>query len=297
LHVAQILYFVLGIQMSWQKSWSKKIVNISRPRYQRNRKWRLTRKVFLNWCDVRCRIYCQFWQMISDNIFGAFFILDSFLFKSFKDFIIMIDFPLFGHGMRKWKYWWGINLFFAMFRFNPFLTLKDWLIIFLTRFKNWFFNNLTTMESNDWLDLIYVLASRAACTWIVLPFGILLWLRWELTFLLKTESRCEFCKSIFKICHALSKLSVDCLLLFNECMQCFLKISFRKANIRRCISMRNLKIMMHLKWWLWSLCIIVTTLPTEIWVIKRRQSWTIIGWVFISFTNLTHNFLNGFFFW
>jgi len=26
--------------------------------------------------------------------------------------------------------------------------------------------------------------------------------------------------------------------------------------------------------------------------LKRRQSWTIIGWVFISFTNLTHNFLN-----
>jgi hypothetical protein len=37
----------------------------------------------------------------------------------------------------------------------------------------------------------------------------LLCLRWKLTFLLKTESRCEFCKSIFKICHALSKLSVD----------------------------------------------------------------------------------------
>jgi len=81
------------------------------------------------------------------------------------------DFPLFGHSMRKWKYWWGICIFIAMFRFNPFLTLRDWLIIFLTRFKNGFFNNLTTVESNDWLGLIHVLASRAACTWIVLPLG------------------------------------------------------------------------------------------------------------------------------
>jgi hypothetical protein len=135
----------------------------------------LTRKVIVNWCDVRCRIYCQFWQMIRDNIFGAFFILDSFLFESFKDFRIMMDFPLFGHSMRKCKYWRGISLFFAMFRFNPFLTLRDWLIIFLTRFKNWFFNNLTTMESNDWLDLIHMLASGAACTWIELSFRILLW--------------------------------------------------------------------------------------------------------------------------
>jgi hypothetical protein len=29
------------------------------------------------------------------------------------------------HGMRKWKYWWGINLLFTMFRFNLFLTLRD----------------------------------------------------------------------------------------------------------------------------------------------------------------------------
>jgi hypothetical protein len=99
--------------------------------------------------------------------------------------------------MREWKYWWGISLFFAMFRFNPFLTLGDWLVIFLTRFKNWFFNNLTIVESNDWLDLIHMLASGAACTWIELSLGILLWLRWELTFLLKTKSRCELCKSIF----------------------------------------------------------------------------------------------------
>jgi hypothetical protein len=84
--------------------------------------------------------------------------------------------------------------------------------------QNWFFNNLTTMESNDWLDLIHMLASRAAYTWIVLSFRILLWLRWKLTFLLKTESRYEFCKSIFKICYALSKLSIDYLLLFNECI-------------------------------------------------------------------------------
>jgi hypothetical protein len=45
--------------------------------------------------------------MIRDNIFGAFFVLNFFVFESFKDFKIVIDFPLFGHGMRKWKYWWG----------------------------------------------------------------------------------------------------------------------------------------------------------------------------------------------
>ena len=61
-------------------------------------------------------------------------------------------------------------------------------------------------------------------------------------------------KLIFKICHALSKMSVDCLLLFNECMQCFLKIFSRRWSIRRCISMRILEIMMCLKRWLWSLC-------------------------------------------
>jgi hypothetical protein len=57
----------------------------------------------------------------------------------------------------------------------------------------------------------------------------------------------------------LSKLSVDSLLLFNECMQCFLNISSRRWSIRRCISMRILEIMVCLKWWLWSLCIIVIT--------------------------------------
>jgi len=108
------------------------------------------------------------------------------------------------------------------------------------------------MESSDWFDLIHVLASRATRTWIVLPFWILLWLRWKLTFLLKTKSRCELCKSIFQICHALSKLSVDCLLLFNECMQHFLKISSRRWSIKRCISMRILEIMVCLEWWLWS---------------------------------------------
>jgi len=141
-----------------------------------------------------------------------------------------------------------------MLRFNPFLILKDWLIIFVTRFKNWFFNNLTQ---------------------------ILLWLRWKLTFLLKTESRCEFYKSIFKICYALSKLSVDCLLLFNECIQSFLKISSRRGNIRRCISMRILKIMVCFKWWLWSLCIIVTTLPTEIWVISPTRVVCLWVWIMI----------------
>jgi hypothetical protein len=63
--------------------------------------------------------------MIRDNILGAFFVLDFFLFESFKNFRIMIDVPLFGLSMREWKYWWGISLFFAMFRFNPFLTLGD----------------------------------------------------------------------------------------------------------------------------------------------------------------------------
>jgi hypothetical protein len=114
-----------------------------------------------------------------------------------------------------------------------------------------------------------------------LPFGILLLLRWKLTFLLKTKSRCEFCKSIFKICHALSKLSVDCLLLFNECMQCFLKISSRRGNIRRCISMRILEIMVCLKWWLWSLCIIVTTFPTKIWVISPTRVICLWVWILI----------------
>jgi len=139
--------------------------------------------------------------------------------------------------------------FFTMFRFNPFLTLRDWLIIFLTRFKNGFVNNLTTAKSDDWFDLIHVLASKTTCICIVLPFWILLWLRWKLTFLLKTKSKYQFCKSIFKIYHALSKLSVDCFLLFNECMQCFLKISSRRWSIRRCISMRILEIMVCLKWW------------------------------------------------
>jgi hypothetical protein len=88
---------------------------------------------------------------------------------------------------------------------------------------------------------------------------------------LKTESRCEFCKSIFKICYALSKLSVDCLLLFNDCIQSFLKISSMRGNIRRCISMRILEIMVCLKRWLWSLCNIVITLSTEIWVISPTR--------------------------
>jgi len=133
-----------------------------------------------------------------------------------------------------------------------------------------FFNNLTTTKSDDWFDLIQVLASKTTCICILLPLEILLWLRWKLTFLLQTESRCQFCKSIFKICHALSKLSIDCLLLFNECMQCFLKISSRRWSIRRCISMRILEIILCLKWWLWSLCIITITLPTKIWVILLR---------------------------
>jgi len=108
------------------------------------------------------------------------------------------------------------------------------------------------------------------------------WLPELLTFLLKTESICEFCKSIFKIYHALSKLSVDCLFLFNECMQCFLKISSRRWSIRRCISMRILEIMVCLKRWLWSLCIIVITLPTEIWVISPTRVICLWVWVMIG---------------
>ena len=75
--------------------------------------------------------------------------IDPYLLESFKDFRVVIDFPLFGHGMRKWKCWRGISLFIAIFRFNPFLTLKDLLIIFLVRFKSGFFNNLTTVKSDD----------------------------------------------------------------------------------------------------------------------------------------------------
>jgi len=169
-----------------------------------------------------------------------------------------------------------------MFRFNPFLTLRDWLIIFLTRFKNEFFNNLITSKSDDWFDLIHVLASRTTCICIVLPLQILLWLRWKLTFLLKTESRCELCKSIFYICHVLSKLSIDCLLLFNECMQCFLKISSRRWSIRRYISMEILEIMMCLKQWLWSLCIVIISLPTKIWVISPTRVVYLWVWVMIE---------------
>jgi hypothetical protein len=110
----------------------------------------------------------------------------------------------------------------------------------------------------DWTWSMWWLSELLAL--IVLPFGILLWLRWKLTFLLKTERWCEFYKSIFKICHGLSKLSVNCLLLFTECMQCFLKISSKRWSIRRCISMRILEIMVCLKRWLWSLCIIIITL-------------------------------------
>jgi hypothetical protein len=104
----------------------------------------------------------------------------------------------------------------------------------------------------------------------------------ETYLLLKNESRCEFCKSIFKIYHGLSKLSVDCLFLFNECMQCVLKISSRMGSIRRCISMRILKIMVCLKWWLWSLFVIVITLPTKIWVIPPIRVVCLRVWVMIG---------------
>jgi hypothetical protein len=80
----------------------------------------------------------------------------------------------------------------------------------------------------------------------------------------------------------LSILSVNCLLLFNECMQSFLKISSRRGNIRRCISIRILKIMVCLKWWLLSLCIIVTTLPIEIWVISLTRVVCLRVWVMIG---------------
>jgi len=77
-------------------------------------------------------------------------------------------------------------------------------------------------------------------------------------------------------------LSVDCLLLFNECMQCFLKISSRRWSIRRCISMGILEIMVCLKWWLWSLCIIVITLSIEIWVISPTRVVYLRVWVMIG---------------
>jgi len=51
--------------------------------------------------------------------------IDLYLLESFKDFRVVIDFPLFGHDMRKWKCWRGISFFFAMFIFNPFITLRD----------------------------------------------------------------------------------------------------------------------------------------------------------------------------
>ena len=130
----------------------------------------------------------------------------------------MIDFFLFGYGMRKWKCWRGISFFFVMFRFNFFFIFRDRFIIFFIRFKSGFFNNFITAKSDDWFDLIYVLVFGIICICIVLFFWILLWLRWKFIFFLKTESRCEFCKSIFKICYVLSKLSVDCFLFFNECM-------------------------------------------------------------------------------
>jgi hypothetical protein len=80
----------------------------------------------------------------------------------------------------------------------------------------------------------------------------------------------------------LSKLSVDCLLLFNECIQCFLKISSRRWEIRRCISMRILEIMECWKRWLWSLCIIVITLPIEIWVISPTRVVCLRVWIMIE---------------
>jgi hypothetical protein len=80
----------------------------------------------------------------------------------------------------------------------------------------------------------------------------------------------------------LSKLSIDCLLLFNECMQCFLKISSRRWSIRRYISMEILEIMMCLKQWLWSLCIVIISLPTKIWVISPTRVVYLWVWVMIE---------------
>jgi hypothetical protein len=80
----------------------------------------------------------------------------------------------------------------------------------------------------------------------------------------------------------MSKLSVNCLLLFHECMQYFLKISSRRESIRRCISMRILEIMVCLKRWLWSLCIIVIILPIEIWVISPTRVVCLLVWVMIG---------------
>jgi hypothetical protein len=107
----------------------------------------------------------------------------------------------------------------------------------------------------------------------------LMWLRRKLIFLLKTKSIYEFYKSVFKICHDLSILSIDWLLFFNKCMSCFLKISSRRRNTRRCISLRILKIMVCLKWWLWSFCIIVITLPTKIWIISLTKMVRLRVWI------------------
>jgi len=46
--------------------------------------------------------------------------------------------------------------------------------------------------------------------------------------------------------------------------------------------MRILKIMVCLKRWLWSLCIIVITLSTEIWVISPTMVVCLRVWVMIG---------------
>ena len=115
------------------------------------------------------------------------------------------------------------------------------------KFKSYLVGSSVVVFS-DHAALKYLFSKKDSKTRLVR--WILLWLRWKLTFLLETESRCELCKSIFQICHGLSILNVDCLLLLNECMQCFLNISSRRWSIRRCRSLRILEIMVCLKRWM-----------------------------------------------
>jgi hypothetical protein len=56
---------------------------------------------------------------------------------------------------------------------------------------------------------------------------------------------------------------------------------FMRRSIRRCIYMKILKIMMCLKWWLWSLCFIVTTFPIEIWMISPTRIIHLWVWIII----------------
>jgi len=131
-------------------------------------------------------------------------------------------------------------------------------------------------------DLTWSCVSFLSCPhFSVLSFCILLWLIRKFTFLLTTKSKYEFFKSFFfQICNSLSILSIDWLFLFNEWMQCFLKISFRRETIKRYIYLRTFKIMMCLKGWLWSLCIIVITLLLLL-LFQLKFGWFLQLWLYV----------------